>query len=111
MNRDLDFLLSCLYDDQLHPEHRADLRKSGLTDETIRVQKIRTVPPAMLAPLGIKAPAAVETALLFPLPDPPGGFMDYVKVRIFPELAERRGDHIERSRTRCRYNGGATKLS
>jgi hypothetical protein len=109
MNAHLDFLLSSLYDELLHPEHASDLAKSGITEATRRTHKIRTVPPAMLRPLGISAPPGVESALLFPFPDPPGGFMDYVKVRIFPELADRRGDHVEEQPERYRYNKGATK--
>src|SRR5437667_3293179 len=49
MNPHLDFLLSVLYDsDPLAPEHLADLRKSGLSDTTIGVQKLRSVPPSMI---------------------------------------------------------------
>lgn len=42
------FLLSPIYPASLAPEHLADLRKSGLTDETIRLHRIRSVPPAMI---------------------------------------------------------------
>jgi hypothetical protein len=47
MSPHLEFLLPCLYDDaSLHPEHLTDLRKYSLTDETIGVHKIRSVPAA-----------------------------------------------------------------
>src|SRR6266516_3494141 len=40
---------SALYDrSDFHPEHLADLRKSGLADGTIAQQKIRSVPPHMI---------------------------------------------------------------
>jgi hypothetical protein len=50
MNPHLAFLLSSVYDATRldHPEHLADLRKSGLTDETIRAQKITDVPPHII---------------------------------------------------------------
>ena len=35
----LDFLLSCLYDRCLQSEHCEDLRKSGIRDDTIAMQK------------------------------------------------------------------------
>jgi hypothetical protein len=45
VNRFLDFLLSDLYDHDgrdLHPPHRDDLQKSGITPATIVQQKIRS---------------------------------------------------------------------
>jgi hypothetical protein len=87
VNRHLDFLRSVLYDNStLHPEHLADLRKSGLTDETIRLQKIRTIPPHMIDQLlGFEAPK-VQHAYLIPFPNPRGGWMDHVRMKIFPAL-------------------------
>jgi hypothetical protein len=87
----LDLLLSALYDRLLHPDHRADLRKSGLTDETIAAQKIRTIPPHMIDPLlGFETPKVVS-AYLIPFPDPRGGWMDHVRMKIFPTLTTREG--------------------
>jgi hypothetical protein len=87
MNPRLEFVLSCLYDDFLGPEHLADLRKSGLSDETIRLQKIRSVPPHMIDQLlGFKAPK-VMSASLFPFPDPRGGWFDHVRMKVFPSIA------------------------
>src|SRR5262245_12210803 len=59
-----EFLLSTLYDDaQLHPDHLVDLRRSGITDETIRLQGIRSVPPGMIELLlGFRA-SAVRSAM------------------------------------------------
>jgi hypothetical protein len=111
VNPHLDFLLSAVYDGMtLHPDHAADLAKSGIAAETIATHKIRSVPPHMIdLLLGFKAPAVIESALLFPFPAPYGGFMDHVKMRIFPELADVRGDHIEEHRLGYRYNAGRTK--
>jgi hypothetical protein len=87
----LDFVLSCLFDDLLQPEHRADLRKSGLTDETIRRQKIRTVPPDMIDPLlGFPAPK-IQHAYVIPFPDPRGGWFDHVRLKVFPSITTESG--------------------
>jgi hypothetical protein len=89
----LDFLLSCLYDDCLAPEHLADLRKSGLTDETIRMQKFRSTPPSMIGSLlGFETPKVVS-AYLIPFADPRGGglWLDHVRVKVFPAIATEQG--------------------
>jgi hypothetical protein len=88
----LDFLLSSVYDGtSLHSEHLADLRKSGLTDETITTQKIRTIPPHMINQLlGFEAPK-VRHAYLIPFADPRGGWMDHVRMKIFPLIATENG--------------------
>ena len=114
MNRHLEFLLSSAYDRRdLHPEHLADLRKSGLSDETIRDHKIRTVPPLDMidALLGYRAPN-VKSAYLTPFPNPLGGWLDYVKLKVFAfddVMTEVRADHIDEYRDRRRYNGGRRK--
>jgi hypothetical protein len=88
VNRNLEHLLSRVYDGALAPEHLEDLRKSGLTDETLTAQFIRSVPPSMIARvLGFDLPA-VRSALLFPFRSPAGGFMDHVRVKVFPTLAD-----------------------
>lgn len=96
MNPHLDFLLSDVYHDAtLHREHLADLRRSGLTDETIRTQKIRTVPPSMINQLlGFDIPA-VRSAYLIPFPDPRGGFMDHVRMKIFPSFTDHQGSTVK----------------
>jgi hypothetical protein len=111
MNPHLDFLLSCAYDrSDLHPEHLADLRKSGITDETRALQKIRSVPPDMIDALaGRRVPAAVTSAYVIPFPDRWGGWLDHVRMRLFPEVTELRGDHVTEHRGPWRYNGGRLK--
>ncbi len=90
MNPHLELLLSRAYDGALAPEHRADLERSGLTDETIRAQFIRSVPPALLSCLlGFDPP--IRSAMLLPFRSPAGGFMDHVRVRVFPPYKDGRG--------------------
>jgi hypothetical protein len=92
MNPHLDFLLSVPYDrDPLAPEHLADLRKSGLTDATIAMQKIRSVPPHMIDQLlGFPTPKVIS-AYIIPFANPCGGWMDHVRLKIFPPLKTERG--------------------
>jgi hypothetical protein len=91
----LDFLLSVLYDRMaLQAEHLDDLRRSALTDETIAMQKIRTVPPHMIERLlGYTPPRIVRHAYVIPYADPRGGFMPHVRMKIFPSV-ERKSSTI-----------------
>jgi hypothetical protein len=90
VNPSLDFLLSAIYDDYLAPEHRADLVKSGLTVETIRCQRIRSVPPQMIeALLGFPTPK-VTSAYLLPFADPRGAWLDHVRLKVFPSYKDAR---------------------
>ncbi len=91
----LDFLLSKWYDGALAPEHAADLAKSGLTAETIAAHYVRSVPPSMIhALLGFDSPR-ILSALLFPFRSPAGGFMDHVRVKVFPPLIDHKGHKIK----------------
>jgi hypothetical protein len=85
-----EFLMSRLYDSSaLDPEHERDLDKSGITVETRTRHKIRSCPPDMIDPLlGFYAPN-VRSAYLIPFPDPRGGWMDHVRLKIFASDAER----------------------
>jgi len=92
-----DFLMSCLFDGVLAEDHRVDLHQSGLTDATIGVQKIRSVPPAMIDPLlGFRA-TTVRSAYVIPFAHPAGGWMDHVKLKVFTDegAADVRGNHVE----------------
>jgi Domain of unknown function (DUF3854) len=92
MRPHLDFLLSVLYDHSpLADEHLADLRCSGLTVKTIQQHKIRSIPPAMIRELlGFDLPS-IRSAMLIPFPDPAGGFMDHVRMKVFPPIVGTRG--------------------
>ena len=95
MNAHLELLVGKVYDGALAPEHRDDLRESGLTDETIGAQYIRSVPPSQIGRLlGFDIPT-VRSALLFPFRSPVGGFMDHVRVKVFPTLADAEGHSIK----------------
>jgi hypothetical protein len=91
VNAHLAFLLSCLYEGGLHPPHLADLRKSGLSDETIARQKIRSVLPNLISQLLGFPGSKVMSALLFPFPCPTSRFMDHIRMKIFPALKTKKG--------------------
>jgi len=95
VNPHLEFLLSAVFDGALAPAHREDLEQSGLTKEMIQAQFLRSVPPAMIGPLlGYDIPA-IRSALLFPFRSPAGGFMDHIRVKIFPALTDADGHAIK----------------
>jgi hypothetical protein len=94
VNPHLEFLLSCVYDGPTrldHPGHRADLRRSGLSDETIDAQKITDVPPSMIDQLLGFATPNVTSAYLIPFADPRGGWMDHVRLKVFPSITTETG--------------------
>jgi uncharacterized protein DUF3854 len=89
----LDLLLSANYDRGRadHPLHLADLRRSGLSDDTIRAQKMTSIPPNMIDRLlGFSAPK-VTSAYLIPFPDPRGGWMAHIRMKIFPPIEAESG--------------------
>jgi hypothetical protein len=94
-NAYLELLLSRLYDvNPLDATHRADLYRSGLTDQTIALQKFRTVPPDMIDRiLGFRtSEKRIISAYLLPYADPGGGWMmDYPRMKIFPTLQTKKG--------------------
>ncbi len=70
----------------LHPEHLADLRASGLTDETIRAAGAYSLAPGLIsrffnARKGV--PAEVRSALCFPYQ---GG--QFARIKLFPALGK-----------------------
>lgn len=95
MNRALEVVLSRHYDGALAPAHREDLRRSGLTDETIRAHYIRSVPPAMIPRLLGFDRDGIVSALLFPFRSPAGGFMDHVSVKVFPPLTDQHEHQVK----------------
>jgi hypothetical protein len=91
VNPHLALLLSSVYSGALAPEHRADLAKSGLTDATIQAQRIMSVPPNMIGRLLGFDIEAIRSAMLLPYPDPAGGFLDFVRMKVFPPLVKDTG--------------------
>lgn len=95
MNDTFSFLMSVIYDEALAPDHRADLDKSGLRDETIRMQKFRSIPPSMIDPLlGFETPKVVSTYVL-PFADPAGGWMEHIRCRVFPPYTDAKGRTVK----------------
>ena len=91
MTPHLRLLLSPVYDGALAPVHRSDLERSGLTAATIAQQKIRSIPPGMIDRLlGFETPK-VTSAYLIPFPDPRGGWMDHIRMKVFPPLTTEHG--------------------
>jgi hypothetical protein len=39
--------------------------------------------------------AAIRSAMLIPFPDPTGGFMDHVRLRVFPTITDHRGQTVK----------------
>ncbi len=75
----------------LHPDHAADLRKSGLTPETIAAMAVYSVPPSDIPQLLGWNPEQVQSALAFPYPGT-GGF---VRLKVFPPYQDKRGHQIK----------------
>jgi hypothetical protein len=98
----------------LAPEHLADLRRSGLTDETLRRQKIRSVPRGLIDQIAGFDVKNAKSAYVLPFADPRGGWMlDHPKLKVFAFDTDRtddmRGDQVEERRGKWPYNGGARK--
>jgi hypothetical protein len=101
MNPHLELLLSRAYDGALAPEHHADLEKSALGQDIIAEQFIRSIPPNLIPKLlGFDIPA-IRSAMLLPFRAAAGGFMDHVRLKIFPTLVKiDRKEQDGRTRTR-----------
>jgi hypothetical protein len=79
----------------LAPEHREDLRKSGLSDATIRRHRMFSVwRRKSKALLGFALPG-FDSGMVIPFPDPAGGFMDHIRIKIFPSVTDAAGHSIK----------------
>jgi hypothetical protein len=79
----------------LAPEHREDLRKSGLSDATIRRHRMFSVwRRKSKALLGFALPG-LDSGMVIPFPDPAGGFMDHIRIKIFPPVTDAGGHSIK----------------
>jgi hypothetical protein len=75
----------------LTPEHRDDLRRSGLSDATIHALGIRSLAPEEW--LRYCSPALIEkvtSLLLFPYP----GTDDFYRLKLFPAVSDGDGRHV-----------------
>jgi hypothetical protein len=86
MNSHLEFLLCRIYDRALAPEHVADLEKSGLGQDIIAEQFIRSIPPHLIPRLlGFDIPA-IRSACLYPFRSAAAGFMAHIRMKVFPSI-------------------------
>lgn len=75
----------------LHPEHRADCRRSGLSDETIDALGIHSARPGDIARLVGFDPPNVTSVLVFPYPGEDG----FSRVKVFPPCTDRNGHTVK----------------
>jgi DNA primase len=94
-NEHLRLLLSDAYPGSLAPAHLKDLRKSGLTDATLARQRIRSVPLTLLPRLLERDVPEIRSAYILPFPDPAGGWLDHVRLRIFDPFVDHRGRTVK----------------
>jgi hypothetical protein len=80
---------------ELHPEHLADLKKSGLSPAMLLEQKVRTIPPSMIGKLLGFDPPGVRHAYLIPFADPYGRWMDHVRARVFRAFYDPEARHAK----------------
>lgn len=74
----------------LHPDHLADLRRSGLTDETIAALGIYSARPQDISKLIGWDPPGVQSALVFPYPGEDG----FCRVKVFPLFKDKDGHTV-----------------
>jgi hypothetical protein len=67
----------------LHADHLADLRASGLTDDTIRAAGVYSVSPRDIDHFFHGVPAEIETALCFPYQG-----SEFARIKLFPPLGK-----------------------
>jgi len=79
----------------LAPEHHADLRASGLTDETVRLHRFRSIRPKKIERLLGFSMKGLDSGVLIPFADPRGGFTDHIRVKVFPTLHDAKGHAIK----------------
>ncbi|MEE8209129.1 MAG: DUF3854 domain-containing protein, partial [bacterium] len=85
----------------LHPEHLADLRRSGLSDETISALEIHSARPGDIPRLIGWNPKEVTSVLVFPYPGEAG----FYRVNVFPAFVDKNGrkvKYLQRSGTGVR---------
>ncbi|MCB9758167.1 MAG: DUF3854 domain-containing protein [Candidatus Omnitrophica bacterium] len=75
----------------LHPEHLLDLKKSGLSDETIAMMKVYSVRPADIPKALGWNPSGVDSVLAFPYLKTEG----FVRYKTFPPLTNQEGHTVK----------------
>lgn len=75
-----------------HPDHTIELKvKSGLTDETIQMMGVYSVPPADIGKILGFTPSKMTSALAFPYP----GCDGFIRVKTFPPFEDKNGHLIK----------------
>ncbi len=74
-----------------HSDHLADLRKSGLTDDTIALMNVYTVCPGDISRVLGWDPKEVNSILAFPYPNTDG----FVRYKIFPAFKDKDGHTVK----------------
>ena len=87
----------------LHPDHRADLARSGLQAETIKALGIHSVPSFEIHTHLGSYDSRITSLLCFPYPDVEG----FCRDKVFPPVQDRDGHTV---RYLQRKNSGALKL-
>ncbi len=76
---------------RLHPDHLADLQRSGLTETSITALGIHSAAPGAIPRLVGWDPAEVRSALVFPYP----GADDFCRVKVFPPFRDKAGHEVK----------------
>jgi hypothetical protein len=75
----------------LHPEHIADLQKSGLSSETIRSMGVYSVRPCDISRILGWEPKEVQSALAFPYLTTDG----FIRLKVFPPQKDAKGHSVK----------------
>lgn len=73
-----------------HPEHWADLQKSGLLADTIMAASLFSSPPDLISQMVGFNTAGIRSALCFPYP----GTNEFCRLKVFPPLTDRDGHAV-----------------
>ena len=75
----------------LHPDHLADLQKSGLSEKTITAANIDSIPPGDISKVLGKA-YAEKINSLWAIPYPGNGFSRF---KLFPSITDKQGHKLK----------------
>lgn len=76
---------------RFHPDHLADLQRSGLTESSITALGIHSAVPGAMPRLIGWDPPEVRSALVFPYP----GTDDFCRVKVFPPFRDKAGREVK----------------
>jgi hypothetical protein len=81
----------CAERTNFHPDHLADLRKSGLADETVALMNVYSVRPADISKVLGWDPKGVNSVLAFPYPNTE----EFVRYKVFPSYKDEKGHAVK----------------